>query len=481
MKDLALRALDTAKKLGATYADVRILLTRREDILVKNERVASLEQTEDIGVGVRVIADGAWGFAATREVTPEALDKCVAQAVEIAKASATLKEREVVLAPEPAHVAFWETPIEVDPFTIPLDKKVETLRQCTQIMRKFPEVKVAVGWMSFQRKHQWFASTEGAIIEQILTRSGAGIQAQATDGSDLQVRSYPQSHGGQFMSKGYELVEELRLAEHAEQIAEEAKALLTADPCPEGEFDLILDGSQLALQIHESVGHALELDRVFGAEANYAGTSFATPEKLGNFQYGSPIVNIVADATSPGGLATFGYDDEGVQAQRWHLIKDGILVDYLTSRETAARLGAERSHGCMRADGWQNLPIIRMVNISLMPREGTLDDLIADTKHGIFMAVNRSWSIDNQRVQFQFGCEIGWEIKDGRKVRMVKNPCYAGITWEFWRSCDFICGESEFVLWGVPNCGKGQPPQRAEMSHGAAPASFRKVKVFPAK
>jgi Predicted Zn-dependent proteases and their inactivated homologs len=207
MKDLALRALDTAKKLGATYADVRILLTRREDILVKNERVASLEQTEDIGVGVRVIADGAWGFAATREVTPEALDKCVAQAVEIAKASATLKEREVVLAPEPAHVAFWETPIEVDPFAISLDKKVETLRQCTQIMRKFPEVKVAVGWMSFQRKHQWFASTEGAIIEQILTRSGAGIQAQATDGSDLQVRSYPQSHGGQFMSKGYELVE----------------------------------------------------------------------------------------------------------------------------------------------------------------------------------------------------------------------------------------------------------------------------------
>lgn len=481
MKDLALRGLDTAKKLGATYADVRILLTRREDILVKNERVASLEQTEDMGVGVRVIVNGAWGFAAAREVSPEAIDKCVSQAVEIARASATLKEREVILAPEPPHVAFWETPISVDPFTVSLDRKVETLRQCTQKMRKFPEVKVAVGWMSFQRKHQWFVSTEGAVIEQILTRSGAGIQAQATDGSELQVRSYPQSHGGQFMSKGYELVEELRLLDHAERIADEARALLTADPCPEGELDLILDGSQLALQIHESVGHPLELDRVFGSEANYAGTSFATPEKLGNFQYGSPIVNIVADATSPGGLATFGYDDEGVQAQRWYLVKDGILVDYLTSRETAARLGAQRSHGCMRADGWQNLPIIRMVNISLMPQQGTLDDLIADTKHGVLMAVNRSWSIDNQRVQFQFGCEIGWEIKDGKKVRMVKNPCYAGITWEFWGSCDFICGESEFVLWGVPNCGKGQPPQRAEMSHGAAPARFRKVKVFPAK
>ncbi len=481
MKELCLRGLDTAAKLGASYADVRVLLTRREDIVVKNERVASLEQSEDIGLGVRVIVNGAWGFAATREVTPEAIDKCVAQAVEIARASASLKEREVQLAPEPPHVAYWETPIQVDPFGVPLDRKVETLRQCTQVMRRFPEIKVAVGWMSFQRKHQWFASSEGAFIEQVLTRSGAGIQAQASDGRELQVRSYPQSHGGQFMSKGYELVEELRLPEHAEVIADEARALLTADPCPEGEFDLILDGSQLALQIHESVGHPLELDRVFGSEANYAGTSFATPEKLGNFRYGSPIVNIVADATSPGGLATFGYDDEGVQAQRWFLVKDGILVDYLTSRETAARLGVGRSHGCMRADGWQNLPIIRMVNISLLPQQGTLDDLLADTKHGIFMAVNRSWSIDNQRVQFQFGCEIAWEVKDGKKVRLLKNPCYAGITWEFWGSCDFICGESEFVLWGVPNCGKGQPPQRAEMSHGAAPARFRKVKVFPAR
>ncbi|MFA0753862.1 MAG: hypothetical protein IMHGJWDQ_001641, partial [Candidatus Fervidibacter sp.] len=264
MKELCLRALDTAAKLGVSYADVRVLLTRREDIVVKNERVASLEQSEDIGAGVRVIVNGAWGFAATHEVSEESLDKCVGQAIEVARASATLKEGEVILVPEPPHVAYWETPIQVDPFTVPLDRKVETLRQCTQRMRCFPEVRVAVGWMSFQRKHQWFASSEGALIEQVLTRSGSGIQAQATDGSELQVRSYPQSHGGQFMSKGYELVEELRLLEHAEPIAEEARALLTADLCPEGEFDLILDGSQLALQIHESVGHALELDRVFG-------------------------------------------------------------------------------------------------------------------------------------------------------------------------------------------------------------------------
>lgn len=481
MKDLCLHAVDTAAKLGVSFADVRILLTRREDIVVRNERVATLEQGEDLGVGVRVIANGAWGFMATKDVTLEGIERCIAQAVEIAKASAMLKEHEVTLAPEPPHVARWETPIQVDPFTVPLDRKVETLRQCTQIMQRYPEIKLAIGWMSFQRKHQWFANTEGALIEQVLTRTGAGIQANATDGTELQTRSYPQSHGGQFMGKGYELVDELRLLDHAEQIAEEAKALLTADPCPEGEFDLILDGSQLALQIHESVGHATELDRVLGAEANYAGTSFATPEKRGNFRYGSPLVNIVADAVSPGGLATFGYDDEGVQAQRWHLIQDGILVGYLTSRETALQIGDERSHGCMRADGWQNLPIIRMVNISLVPQKGTLDELLADTDHAIFMAVNRSWSIDNKRVQFQFGCEIAWEIKGGKKVRLLKNPCYSGITWEFWGSCDFVCGEGEWVLWGVPNCGKGQPPQRAEMSHGAAPARFRTVKVFAAR
>ncbi len=481
MKELCLHAVDTAVKLGAGFADARVLLTRREDIVVRNERVATLEQGEDLGIGVRVIVNGAWGYAATKDATRDSVELCVSQAVEIAKASATLKEREVTLAPEPPHVARWETPVQVDPFAVPLDRKVETLRRCTQIMQRYPEIKVAVGWMSFQRKHQWFANSEGALIEQTLTRSGAGIQANATDGTELQTRSYPQSHGGQFMGKGYELVDELRLTDNAERIAEEAKALLNADPCPEGEFDLILDGSQIALQIHESVGHATELDRVLGAEANYAGTSFATPEKRGKFPYGSPSVNIVADATSLGGLATFGYDDEGVQAQRWHLVQDGILVGYLTSRETALQVGDERSRGCMRADGWQNLPIIRMVNISLMPQKGTLDELLSDTDKGIFMAVNRSWSIDNKRVQFQFGCEIGWEIKGGKKARLLKNPCYAGITWEFWGSCDFICGEGEWVLWGVPNCGKGQPPQRAEMSHGAAPARFRKVKVFAAR
>jgi len=241
--------------------------------------------------------------------------------------------------------------------------------------------------------------------------------------------------------------------------------------------DLILDGSQLALQIHESIGHPSELDRVLGTEANYAGTSFLTIDKLGKLQYGSPIVNVVADSTIPNGLATVGYDDEGVEAQRWHLIKNGIFVGYLTSRETASAIGEERSRGCMRADGWSRIPLIRMTNISLMPGECTLDELINDTKDGVYMETNKSWSIDQRRINFQFATELGWRIKNGKKVEPLKNPSYQGITVEFWNSCDAICNEDHFVLWGINNCGKGQPSQRAQMSHGAAPARFRKVRV----
>ncbi len=481
MKDLCLAAVDEARRLGAQFADARVLFTEREELVVRNERIATVEIGEDRGIGIRVLFEGGWGFAASRELTEGGARAVAGSAVEIARASARMKPKYAGLVPEPAHQAFYQTPIIIDPFTVPIQDKVSLLQQCTETILKTPSTAVAYGWMSFQRKRQWFANTEGALIEQVLVRSGAGIQAQATDGQQLQVRSYPQSHGGQFMTKGYELVQELDLPSHAPIIAEEARALLSAPLCPEDERDLILDGSQIALQIHESVGHALELDRVLGMEANYAGTSFATLEKRGNFRYGSPLVTIVADATSPGGLATFGYDDEGVEGQRWEVIKEGLLVDYLTSRETASAIGAERSHGCLRADGWQNLPIIRMVNISLLPGSGSPDDLIADVKRGVMMAVNRSWSIDNRRVQFQFGCEIGWEIRDGKKIQMVRNPCYSGITWEFWQSCAGIAGPDHWTLWGVPNCGKGEPPQRAEMSHGASPALFRKVKVFPGR
>jgi len=240
---------------------------------------------------------------------------------------------------------------------------------------------------------------------------------------------------------------------------------------------VILEGSQLALQIHESVGHPSELDRVLGMEANYAGTSFLTTDQMGKLQFGSPAVTLIADATLPNGLASFGYDDEGVAAQRWPIVERGRFVGYLSSRELAHRIGEGRSRGCVRSDGWHHIPMIRMVNLSLSPGAGSLEDLLQDTEHGIYMETNRSWSIDQLRYNFQFKTEIAWEIRKGKRVRLLRNPTYQGITPKFWNSCDFLCGPEAWKPWGVTNCGKGQPGQVAEMTHGAAPARFRKVRV----
>ena len=481
MRELAELAIDTAKSHGASYADVRIIHTVEERIAVKNGRISTLYRHDDLGFGVRVIANGAWGFSSSNILTREEIQRVAAEAVEIAKASATTVEKEVVLAYEPPHVDRWRTPIKIDPFSVPVEEKVDLLVRINEAAMKFEKVKVVQAVMEFVKEHKFFANTEGSFIEQELYCSGAGYHVIAADEQDTQRRSYPASFDGQHMGKGYELIEELKLLENVERIAQEAIMLLTAKPCPEMVTDLILDGSQLALQIHESIGHPSELDRVLGTEANYAGTSFLTIDKLGKLQYGSPIVNVVADSTVPGGLATLGYDDEGVEAQKWHLIKDGIFVGYLTSRETAPVIGEERSRGCMRADGWNRIPLIRMTNISLMPGDCTLDELINDTKDGVYMETNKSWSIDQRRINFQFATEIAWRIKNGKKVEPLKNPSYQGITVEFWNSCDAICDESHFVLWGINNCGKGQPGQRARMSHGASPARFRKVKVGVAR
>jgi TldD protein len=476
-RELALRALDVARSAGASYADIRTIETRYEGAGTKNEKVAGIGRSEGLGFGVRVIADGAWGFACSSRLDKQEIERVAAEAVAVAQASATLKVADVALAPEPKHVAGWQTPFAEDPFSVPLDEKVGLLLAINEELRKVPEVKVAEAHLNFRAENQLFASTEGSVIQQNLLRSGAGFSATAVGQGDQQRRSYPSSFGGQYLCQGYELIRETPLLENAPRIAEEAKALLTAPQCPDGEKDLILEGSQLALQIHESLGHPSELDRVLGSEANYAGTSFLGIDKLRSLQYGSKIVTLIADSTVPAGLATIGYDDEGVEAQKWPLVEEGLFVGYLTSRETAHAINEPRSRGAMRADGWGAIPLIRMVNISLMPGAGTLEDLIGDTRDGVLMEVNRSWSIDQRRLNFQFGTEIGWEIKNGKRTRMLKNPTYQGITPEFWNSCDAICGPEEWVLWGVANCGKGEPGQTAEMSHGAAPARFRKVKV----
>lgn len=477
MRELCRRAVEIARARGASYADIRIIETKRQWIDVRNEIVSSLDHDEDLGFGVRVIVDGAWGFACSNCVTVDEIERVAELAVRVARSSAALKAKPVQLVDEPIYDATWTMPIDEDPFAIDLEEKIGTLLETNKIILSVPSIKVATSGMRFIREHQWFANTDGSIIEQTLHHTGAGLMATAVGHNEMQRRSYPASFGAQWMGRGYELVREIDLVGHAQQTAEEARALLTAPPCPTGRKDLILTGDQLALQIHESIGHATELDRILGTEASFAGTSFVRPEDVGSLRYGSENVTVVADGTLRHGLATVGYDDEGVASQCWPLIDHGVLVGCLTSRETAPAIGETRSRGTMRADGWARIPLIRMTNISLMPGEGTLEDLIADTDDGILVNTNRSWSIDQRRVNFQFGSEIAWEIKNGKKGRILKNPTYQGITTEFWGSCNFVCGPEEFYLWGVANCGKGEPGQRAEMSHGASPARFRNVLV----
>jgi len=476
VSDLARLALDEATRRGAGYADARLLDQTREDLLVKNGQVASLEQTESRGLGVRVLVNGGWGYAATDELTKDGAAACAARAVAIGRASAGVLAKPVRLAPEPSETVVWSSPCDVDPFTVPLERKLDLLLAVDGGLRGVRGVTIAESFLTFVRKRQRFLSSEGSDIDQTITRSGGGYSATAVAGNEVQRRSFPQAEG-YHLTRGWEFIESVPWVTEAPRVAEEAVALLRADQCPHGDFDVILEGSQLALQIHESVGHPTELDRVLGMEANYAGTSFLTLDKKGTLRFGSPKVNLVADATLPDGLATFAFDDEGVAAQRWHIVRDGMFEGYLTSRELAHTVGDGRSRGCVRADGWNHIPMIRMVNLSLMPGGGSLDDLLGDTDHGIYMETNRSWSIDQLRYNFQFKTEIAWEVKRGKRVRMLKNPTYQGITPQFWNSCDFVCGSDAWRPWSVVNCGKGQPGQVADMTHGAAPARFRGVKV----
>ncbi|NLS75853.1 MAG: TldD/PmbA family protein [Chloroflexi bacterium] len=476
MKDLANRALNLAQVKGASYGDIRIIRKQDQMVAVKNGEVAGLVQDEELGFGVRVIVNGAWGFASSSLVTPAEIDRVTALAVQIARASALVKTKDVQLGPAMSHRATYRTAVETDPFSVSLEDKLALLMAADAEMRRVPGVRVARGSMECIREAQTFASTEGSYIEQEIIETGAGIEALAVGEGEVQKRSYPNSFGRHQATRGYELVRELDLPGHAGRIAEQAVALLTAPQCPSAVTTLILDGTQLGLQVHESCGHPIELDRVFGSEASYAGTSFLTPDKLGNFRYGSEVVNITADATIPGGLGSFGYDDEGVPAQRTPIIDHGLFVGYLTSRETAAELG-QVSNGTMRADGWNRIPIIRMTNINLEPGNWEFDDLIADTDEGIYMETNKSWSIDDKRLNFQFGTEIAWGIKDGKLGQMYKNATYTGITPEFWGACDAVCGSKHWKLWGTANCGKGQPGQTAHVGHGTAPARFRHVRT----
>ncbi|HLK51386.1 MAG TPA: TldD/PmbA family protein [Bryobacteraceae bacterium] len=478
MKDLALSALDAVARRGVSYADVRALEIREREITTKNGKAGHVSGAESFGLGIRVLASGCWGFAATDDLTRDGIAAASELAFQIAKASSAAHKHDVQLAPEDKYEATWVSPCRIDPFTIPIDRQLASLLAVDAVLRRQTGISLAETSMHFERRRQVFVSTLGSVIDQMRYLSGAGFSALSYKDGEIQKRSYPNSFGGQYQLKGYELVDELRLLDNAPRIAEEAVALHSADQCPEGEFDLILDSSQLGLQIHESIGHPIELDRVLGSEANYAGMSFLTLDRLRKLRYGSELVNVVCDARlehGPG-LGTFAFDDEGVPARSTDIIRNGQFVGYMTSRETAAQVGDERSNGCMRADGWARIPLIRMTNVSLEPGRQSLEEVF-DAEHAIYMETNRSWSIDDKRYNFQFGCEIGWEMKRGKRVRMLKNPSYSGISTEFWNACAAIAGPEHWTLWGVPNCGKGQPEQVMGTGHGASPARFRKIRI----
>ena len=474
MKDALKNVLDSIKQ-KVDYADVRLLTSRIERLKVKNGSVDSISDSSSKGFGFRVIVDGCWGFSSSSTLSEEEAARVAEEAIQIARATKLAKTSDVDLGEPEAAVDTYETRIARDPFAVPLEDKIAVLLEADKIMAANPAIKTRECACNSFLTDKIFLSTEGADIAQKIIECGGGITAIAVGDDDVQKRSYPNSWGDT-ATRGYEFFEGLDLAGNAERTAEEAAALLKAPLCPSGETTLIIGASQLALQVHESCGHPIELDRVFGMEASFAGTSFLTVEKMGNFKYGSDKVFMTADATCEGGLGTFGYDDEGVPAQRTPIVEAGNFVGYITSRETASKLKL-RSNGCMRADGWNRIPLIRMTNINLEPGDWDYDELIEDTKDGILVDTNKSWSIDDKRLNFQFGTEVAYRIKNGKIKEMLKNPVYSGITPQFWGSCDAVCSDKHWHIWGVPNCGKGEPIQLAHVAHGTSPARFRNVRV----
>ena len=476
MIELVQQAVEAARAAGAQYADARFIATDNESLTVKNQEMEGVDRSYSEGIGIRVLVDGYQGFAATARTDEAELRRTATLAVEIARAASRLPRDPIRLAEVEPVVGRWETHLVEDPFAVPLDEKVSLLMEASRRMQDVPGVSFGEASLDFYRRRSSFASSEGAAIEQTIVHSGGGIEATAIGDGEIQRRSFPNSFRGHITAAGYEHIRTLPLVVEAERIGTEAVQPLTAPDCPSEMTTLVLDSNQVILQVHESVGHPIELDRVLRMEEAFAGTSFLKPEDRGKLRYGSDLITITADATLPGGLGTFGYDDEGVPAQAVTVVEDGIFQNFISSRDTAAMIG-ETSNGTSRCDGWQNLPIIRMTNINLLPREGTLSELIGDTKDGIYFSTNTSWSIDDKRVNFQFGCEIAWRIRDGKLAEMYRNPNYTGITTEFWGSCDAVGGPEEWTVWGTPNCGKGQPSQTARVGHGTPPARFRDVQV----
>ncbi|MCM8794637.1 MAG: TldD/PmbA family protein [Candidatus Omnitrophica bacterium] len=464
------------KRRGVDYADIRWVEHVSEGLVVQNGQLTHVSTSSSEGFSVRVLHKGLWGYAASSRLDARGLQHTADQAIDMARAIAAGAPKKLSLQPLEPVRASYQTPLEVDPFRVELQKKIDYLMWANQVLKDHPNIKTALSCLEFHKTDKLFCSTEGSLIEQKITESGGYLEATAILDGEVQRRSYPTANCPSLAQAGYEYVKSLDFVGQAARIRQEAVSLLRAKLCPTGTTTVILMPDQLILQLHESCGHPVELDRVLGMELSFAGGSFLTPDLLDSYRYGSKWVNITADATFPMGCGTFGYDDEGIPAQRVPIIREGIFVGYLSSRETAAQI-KKSSTGAMRAEGWNAIPLIRMTNVNLEPGAGSLQELIGDTKEGILLATNKSWSIDDRRLNFQFGTEIAWEIKNGRVGQPLKNPFYTGITPEFWRSCSGVAGKGDWQLYGVHNCAKGEPVQIMHVGHGASPARFEKVQV----
>jgi len=469
------RAIERALDAGARYVEARFVRRTRETLAYRSGTLELSNVYRDVGVGIRALYENGWGYSGTNVLDGRSLDRAARAAVDSARAT-TLSAKVEVTIPPPASGSY-STPLSREPFAVPLAEKTDLYARAHATMVEVDGLTTTRGGFSAHRQESIFRASNGSQQEQSVTLCGGIVSAIAEANGDVQVRSSRKSFEGNTLQGGFETLEAQNLVREAGRVAREAVALTRADPTPEGERTIILDGSQLSLQIHESVGHPIELDRVLGEEISLAGASFALPDKLDGFQYGSPIVNLTADATTPLGPGTFGFDDEGTPATVTPIVRDGAFCGYLSGRDEAARIG-RKSASSLRAESWSRLPIVRMVNVNLEPGAGSRDDLIGGVEDGLLLDVNKSWSIDDLRLNFQFSCEIAYEIKNGRLTgRIFKNPIYYGVTPRFWSNCSAIAGPEAWEMWGWFYCGKGDPGQLMYVGHGCAPARFDNIRV----
>jgi TldD protein len=480
--DLANLAIQQLHQSGCEYGEIRLCRYRTQTLMARDRSLNILSDNISSGYGIRVLLNGAWGFAASNEKTPEAITRTIHLAIEIAKGTRLTQQQPVRLAPVEAYQDTYTTPIEINPFDIPIKDKANLLLSLNEKLLQYETqgVKKAFSFLRFSQEDKTFASTEGSHIQQTIYRTHPGFGCMAIANGDAQTRNYERPP----LNMGYEQVNPDDLFSQVNRVAEEAIEKVHAEPAPARDrANLILKPSNLYLTIHESVGHPTELDRVFGYEANFAGTSFATTDKLGELQYAAPWINFIADRTQPGGRSTVGYDDEGVKAQSWYVVKDGILVDYLSDRETAHRLGRAASNGSSFADSWSSVPMVRIPNLGLEPGEAggshtaSLEEMIADTKDGILIDGVGSFSIDQQRRNFQFGGDAFWRVKNGKIAGMVKDLTYHSMTTDFWQQVDALGGAEEWQQYGTNMCGKGEPIQIAQMTHGCVPVRVRDIQI----